>query len=74
MGQGCAQDGEHAGQSVPHVHIHILPRRKADFKRNDQVPPLPRVQLWTFCILWVFIGIKMSRQAIDTLTKKSAVL
>lgn len=31
------QDGEAAGQSVPHVHVHILPRRKGDFQRNDQV-------------------------------------
>ncbi|KAK9865770.1 hypothetical protein WJX84_005373 [Apatococcus fuscideae] len=31
------QDGPAAGQSVPHVHIHILPRRVGDFERNDQV-------------------------------------
>lgn len=31
------QDGADAGQSVPHVHIHILPRRKGDFLSNDQV-------------------------------------
>ncbi|KAF1913142.1 HIT-like domain-containing protein [Ampelomyces quisqualis] len=24
------QDGVHAGQSVPHVHAHIIPRKKAD--------------------------------------------
>lgn len=24
------QDGEAAGQSVPHVHAHVIPRRKAD--------------------------------------------
>lgn len=26
-----------AGQTVPHVHIHILPRREGDFEKNDQV-------------------------------------
>lgn len=25
------QDGEDAGQSVPHVHVHIIPRKKGDF-------------------------------------------
>lgn len=27
----------HAGQSVPHVHIHILPRKPGDFEPMDAV-------------------------------------
>jgi bis(5'-adenosyl)-triphosphatase len=46
----AVQDGRAAGQSVPHVHVHILPRRAQDFARNDDIytrleewaPPPPR--------------------------------
>jgi len=31
------QDGASAGQSVDHVHIHIIPRKKGDFARNDEI-------------------------------------
>ncbi|KAL0460385.1 UNVERIFIED_CONTAM: Bifunctional bis(5'-adenosyl)-triphosphatase/adenylylsulfatase FHIT [Sesamum latifolium] len=31
------QDGPQAGQTVPHVHIHILPRRSGDFENNDEI-------------------------------------
>ncbi|XP_077239219.1 FRAGILE HISTIDINE TRIAD [Tasmannia lanceolata] len=31
------QDGPQAGQTVPHVHIHILPRKGGDFKENDKI-------------------------------------
>lgn len=31
------QDGEAAGQSVAHVHWHILPRKKGDFEKNDDI-------------------------------------
>lgn len=31
------QDGPDAGQTVPHVHVHVLPRRKGDFHDNDDV-------------------------------------
>ncbi|XP_018419430.1 PREDICTED: bis(5'-adenosyl)-triphosphatase [Nanorana parkeri] len=31
------QDGPDAGQTVSHVHVHILPRRPGDFERNDKV-------------------------------------
>uniref|UniRef100_UPI00398ECAB0 bis(5'-adenosyl)-triphosphatase-like isoform X3 n=1 Tax=Pristiophorus japonicus TaxID=55135 RepID=UPI00398ECAB0 len=31
------QDGPEAGQTVKHLHIHILPRKKGDFPRNDDV-------------------------------------
>jgi len=33
----AVQDGAAAGQSVPHVHVHILPRQSGDFERNDDV-------------------------------------
>lgn len=33
----AVQDGEAAGQSVPHVHVHILPRKSGDLERNDDV-------------------------------------
>ena len=31
------QDGESAGQSVPHVHVHIIPRKPRDIPVNDQI-------------------------------------
>uniref|UniRef100_A0A336KP34 Nitrilase and fragile histidine triad fusion protein NitFhit n=1 Tax=Culicoides sonorensis TaxID=179676 RepID=A0A336KP34_CULSO len=31
------QNGEFSGQTVPHVHCHILPRRKGDFQFNDEI-------------------------------------
>ena len=33
----AVQDGPNAGQSVPHVHVHVLPRISGDFVRNDDV-------------------------------------
>lgn len=26
-----------AGQSVPHVHVHVLPRAQGDLARNDDI-------------------------------------
>ncbi|XP_029097992.1 bis(5'-adenosyl)-triphosphatase isoform X2 [Monodon monoceros] len=31
------QDGPEAGQTVKHVHIHVLPRKAGDFRRNDSI-------------------------------------
>ncbi|KAL3906942.1 MAG: hypothetical protein SGARI_003773 [Bacillariaceae sp.] len=34
----AVQDGRAAGQSVPHVHVHILPRTSNEsFERNDDI-------------------------------------
>ncbi|KAK2980416.1 hypothetical protein RJ640_025262 [Escallonia rubra] len=30
-------DGPEAGQTVPHVHIHILPRGRSSFENNDAI-------------------------------------
>ncbi|XP_019250434.1 PREDICTED: bifunctional bis(5'-adenosyl)-triphosphatase/adenylylsulfatase FHIT [Nicotiana attenuata] len=31
------QDGPQAGQTVPHVHVHIIPRKSGDFEKNDEI-------------------------------------
>ncbi|XP_060205503.1 bifunctional bis(5'-adenosyl)-triphosphatase/adenylylsulfatase FHIT-like [Lycium barbarum] len=31
------QDGPQAGQTVPHVHIHIIPCKSGDFEKNDEI-------------------------------------
>ncbi|CAI8591369.1 unnamed protein product [Vicia faba] len=31
------QDGPQAGQTVPHVHIHVVPRKGGDFEKNDKI-------------------------------------
>ena len=33
----AVQDGSDAGQTVEHVHVHLLPRRPGDFQKNDDV-------------------------------------
>ena len=40
----AVQDGKAAGQSVPHVHVHILPRKAGDFERNDDV--YEELEMW----------------------------
>lgn len=31
------QDGEEAGQTVPHVHVHIIPRTSEDASLGDKI-------------------------------------
>lgn len=31
------QDGKAAGQTVEHVHVHLLPRYQGDLERNDDI-------------------------------------
>lgn len=33
----AVQDGKEAGQTVEHVHVHILPRQRGDFSKNDDI-------------------------------------
>ena len=32
-----AQDGPDSGQTVEHVHVHVIPRLKGDYANNDEV-------------------------------------
>lgn len=31
------KDGPYSGQSVPHVHVHIIPRHRGDYPNNDLI-------------------------------------
>ncbi|KAJ3217049.1 hypothetical protein HDU67_008607 [Dinochytrium kinnereticum] len=31
------QDGPMAGQTVPHIHVHVMPRKKGDYLDNDVI-------------------------------------
>lgn len=44
------QDGPQAGQTVPHVHVHILPRKGSDFANNDEIYDVvsPLHLLWLY--------------------------
>jgi len=33
----AVQDGPDAGQTVPHVHVHVMPRKPGDFEKNDDI-------------------------------------
>lgn len=36
-GMIAIQDGKEAGQTIRQVHVHVLPRKSGDFKKNDDV-------------------------------------
>ena len=42
----AVQDGACAGQSVPHVHVHILPRSNSDFEDPDAVHKMIEAWEW----------------------------
>ncbi|KAJ3035710.1 hypothetical protein HDV00_003471 [Rhizophlyctis rosea] len=33
------QDGPASGQTVPHVHVHVIPRKGGDWADNDDIYP-----------------------------------
>ena len=33
----AVQDGAAAGQTVDHVHVHVMPRKAGDFANNDDI-------------------------------------
>lgn len=33
----AVQDGVEAGQSVNHVHVHLIPRRRGDIENGDEI-------------------------------------
>lgn len=49
-----SQDGPQAGQTVPHVHIHVLPRKGGDFEKNDEI--YDAVCHESFCLVSVYLS------------------
>jgi len=49
-GSSCnvaVQDGAGAGQSVPHVHVHILPRTAGDLKEDEIYEKIEQWHPWS---------------------------
>ncbi|CAD7685037.1 unnamed protein product [Nyctereutes procyonoides] len=44
------QDGPEAGQTVKHVHVHVLPRKAGDFHRNDSIYDEALALLFPLCL------------------------
>lgn len=67
------QDGNAAGQSVEHVHVHLIPRRPGDFARNDdiyeQVPALKSHYMFNFYRYMHGIRLKMQTGSQELLKK-----
>lgn len=55
------QDGAAAGQTVKHVHIHVLPRVATDFANNDDVYTEVRASV---IVVERACGMKLSRRLI----------
>ena len=64
-----AQDGPQAGQSVPHVHIHVLPRKPGDFENNDEVCSWRRRAGWALSARSSHVGNPQVYDAIDKSSK-----
>jgi len=57
------QDGAGAGQTVKHVHVHILPRFKGDFDENDEIYRAVRMISHLFFNIFFFFKLEKSDKA-----------
>lgn len=55
------KDGPQAGQTVAHVHIHILPRKCGDFENNDEIYEAVNFYQMIALVISVEINTKASR-------------
>lgn len=56
-------DGKAANQTVPHIHLHLIPRSSGDFFKS-----IPKIMLHVTGIF----GLKTSRKSLDDLAAKIA--
>ncbi|KAF1773732.1 P-loop containing nucleoside triphosphate hydrolase [Phytophthora cactorum] len=56
------QDGKEAGQTVKHVHIHVIPRIAQDFERNDDIYTEVSLQHFTTRELFMHLTCFLSAQ------------